>query len=157
MTIKTTLLKVVTSIIDVFTFLFAVIFVLGLYSSISEHTVFFLQILTDIGLFSACLLIFGISFYLFRIYKLIDQHNFFSQIALHFVRTVRYLFIAISVALLLILPFIVYGVREAGAPGLLIIALAVVFLPTAIAAFISVMEKILINSINFKDENELTI
>ena len=70
---------------------------------------------------------------------------------------VRYLFIACSVVLLAILPIAYQAADIDDAPGLIIVALGFIFVPSAIAAFISVMEKILINSIQFKQENELTI
>lgn len=76
---------------------------------------------------------------------------------MHFVRVVRYLFITASITLMGTLPFVYYNADKGDAPGLIFIALAFVLVPLAIAAFISVMEKILINSIKFKQENELTI
>jgi Protein of unknown function (DUF3036). len=157
MKIKTTLLKLVTAGIDAFLLLFAFMLTMGLTSSVHEHSLFFLQITTSIALYATCLVVFVISFYLFRIFHLIDQRNFFTQTALHFVRVVRYLFITASITLMGILPFVYYNADKGDAPGLIFIALAFVLVPLAIAAFISVMEKILINSIKFKQENELTI
>lgn len=157
MKIKTTLLKLVTLGIDAFTLLFGFMLTMGLTSSIREHSIFFLQITTSIALYLTCLLVLTISYFLFQIFHLIDTHNFFTTTALHLVKIVRYLFITTSVALAGILPFVYYSADHADAPGVIFIALAFVLVPLAIAAFISVMEKILINSIQFKQENELTI
>ncbi|CAJ1190318.1 hypothetical protein CPR19088_GLDEOEPO_02083 [Companilactobacillus paralimentarius] len=157
MKIKTTLLKLVTAGIDAFVLLFSLMLILGLYTSLRDHSVVPFQITTIIALIATCLVVFVISFFLFKIFHLIDQHNFFTQQALHFVRTVRYLFITASITLAGILPFVYYSAKHGDAPGVMFIAFAFVLVPLAIAAFISVMEKILINSIKFKQENELTI
>ncbi|MFC6176490.1 DUF2975 domain-containing protein [Companilactobacillus huachuanensis] len=157
MQIKTTLLKIVTAGIDAFLLLFCFMLTLGLFSSIQSHSMVHFQLLTIISLYVTCLVVFVISFYLFRIFRLIDKHDFFTKKALHFVRIVRYLFTAASVTLAGILPFIVITAHQGGAPGIILLALAFVLFPLAISAFVSVMEKILINSIKFKQENELTI
>lgn len=157
MKIKTTLLKLVTAGIDAFVLLFSFMLMIGLTSSVRDHSIFFLQITTSIALYATCLVILVISYYLFRIFHLIDNHTFFTQQALHFVKTVRYLFITASVTLAGILPFVYYSAKHSDSPGVMFIAFAFVLVPLAIAAFISVMEKILINSIKFKQENELTI
>lgn len=157
MKIKTTLLKLVTAGIDAFVLLFSFMLMIGLTSSVRDHSIFFLQITTSIALYATCLVILVISYYLFRIFHLIDNHTFFTQQALHFVKTVRYLFITASVTLAGILPFVYYSAKHSDSPGVMFIAFAFVLVPIAIAAFISVMEKILINSIKFKQENELTI
>lgn len=86
-----------------------------------------------------------------------DKHDFFSDISLHFVKMVHYLFILLFIVLLGILPFIYYSADHSDSPGVMLIALAFIFVPLAIAAFISVMEKILGNAIQFKKENDLTI
>ncbi|KRK78326.1 hypothetical protein FC67_GL000895 [Companilactobacillus alimentarius DSM 20249] len=70
---------------------------------------------------------------------------------------IRYLFIAVFVVLLGIMPFVYYLADQGDAPGLILIVGAVIFLPLAIAAFVSAMEQILVNSIKMKDENDLTI
>lgn len=157
MPIKTTLLKVVTSCIDTFVLLFSFMLTMGLITSAHEGSIFFLQITTSIALYLTCILVLFISLYLFKIFNLIDHHHFFTHKALHFVRVVRYLFIFTSVALAGVLPFVYYSADHSDSPGVLVIASAFILVPLAIAAFISVMEKILINSIQFKQENELTI
>lgn len=157
MKIKTTLLKIVTLIIDAFVAFFAFTLTMDLISSIRDHSIFGLQISTIISLYLAVLVILGISFCFFKIFRLIDTHKFFTTTALKLVKTIRYLFITGTVVLMGILPFVYYTADQADAPGIIIIALGIIFIPLAIAAFISVMEKILINSIQFKQENELTI
>lgn len=157
MKIKTVLLKLVTAIIDLFVLFFGFTLTMGTISSIKEGSIFGLQILTASSLFLGCLIILGISYYLFRIFLLIDQRTFFSKIALHAVKMIRYLFIAEFVILLGIMPFVYYTADHGDAPGLIIIVGAVVFLPLAIATFVYTMEQILDNSIKMKDENDLTI
>lgn len=157
MNIRTTPLKLVTIMIDFFVIFFGFALTMGLTSSAKNQSLFTLQITTSISLYLACTLIFAISFYLFRIFHLIDIHNFFSDSALIFVKTVRYLFIALFIVLLGIMPFVYYTADHGDAPGLIFIVMGIVFIPLAIAVFISAMEKILNNSINLKKENELTI
>lgn len=157
MKIKTTLLKVVTLLLDCFTVLFGFMLIVGIITSIHDGSIFTLQITTSIALYLACLVVLGISYYFYRIFNLMDTHKFFSELSLHFVKTVRYLFITLFIVLLGTLPFIYYSADHSDSPGVLLIALAVIFVPLAIAAFVSVMEKVLINSIQFKKENDLTI
>ena len=157
MKIKTTLLKVVTALIDCFTILFGFMLTVGIISSIHEQTIFTLQITTSISLYLACVVVLAISYCFYRIFNLMDRHDFFSELSLHFVKSVRYLFIILFIVLLGTLPFIYYSADHSDSPGVLLIAVAVIFVPLAIAAFVSVMEKVLINSIQFKKENDLTI
>lgn len=157
MNIKTTMLKIVTIIIDLFILLFGFMLTMGLTSSIRENSFVPFQLLTIITLYLSCAIVLGISFYLFRIFNLIDIHTFFSQKALTSVRKIRYLFIIEFLILLGNLPFIYYQADHGDAPGLIFVALAFNFIPLALTAFISAMEKILINSIKFKQENDLTI
>ncbi|MQS75407.1 DUF2975 domain-containing protein [Companilactobacillus halodurans] len=157
MQIKTTLLKLVTLIIDGFTLLFAFMLMMGLINSFQTHSLFKLQIMTSVFLYIACLIILFISHYLYRIFHLIDIHDFFSPKALRFVKNVRYLFTLLFLAIMGIMPFVYHSADLGDAPGLIVITLAIAFIPLAIAAFISAMEKILINSSKFKQENELTI
>lgn len=157
MKIKTILLKLVTGIIDLFVLFFGFILTMGIISSTKDGTIFGLQILTASSLFIGCLLILWISYYLFRIFFLIDRRNFFSRMALHAVRMIHYLFIVNFVILLGIMPFAYYSAERGDAPGLFVIVGAIVFFPLAIATFVYTMEQILVNSIKMKDENDLTI
>jgi len=157
MKIKTTLLKVVTFLFDCFTILFGFMLTIGIITSIQDGSIFTLQIITSIALYLACLIVLSISYYFYRIFNLMDSHNFFSELSLHFVKSVRYLFIILFIALLGTLPLIYYSADHSDSPGVMLIALAIIFVPLAIAAFVSVMEKVLINSIQFKKENDLTI
>lgn len=157
MKIKTTLLKIVTLIIDAFVLFFIVMLSMSMLNAIQDHPFDLFPTIAGSTFLIVGLLVLVISYYFFRIFKLIDNHNFFTQQALHFVKMVRYLFIACSIVLLAILPIAYQAADIDDAPGLIIVALGFIFFPSAIAAFISVMEKILINSIQFKQENELTI
>lgn len=157
MKIKTTLLKLVTAVIDLIFLMFGFILLTLLFLSIRRHTIFGLQLMMILSFLIGCLLILVISYYLYKIFFLIDKHNFFSITALHSVRMIRYLFIAVFVVLLGIMPFVYYLADQGDAPGLILIVGAVIFLPLAIAAFVSAMEQILVNSIKMKDENDLTI
>lgn len=163
MTIKTTLLKWVTFFLDLFILFFSIIIGSGLVElghrvatkgwTITDK----LQLLMAIGIGLACLLIFGITYYLYRIFYMIDHHTFFTRPAVYLVRTMRYLFMLTSGVLLTILPFFYHMAKAASAPGVLIIVLGVIAIPIAIAAFIAVMEKILSQAITLQAENALTI
>lgn len=157
MKIKTIFLKVVTAILDFFTLFFVYALGWGAYSSIVDKSIFDLQMISTGFLFLAALLVFVISYYLFKIFYLMDKQRFFTQTSLRAVKMIRNLFIAEFFVLLGIMPFVYYSADRGDAPGLIIIIGAVVFLPLAISAFISAMQQILIKAINMKDENDLTI
>lgn len=157
MKIKTTFLKIVTAILDIFLLFFVYALAWGTYSSIVDHSVVHLQLLSVGFLFAAALVAFGISYYLFRIFFLMDRQQFFTKSSLHSVKMIRNLFVILFFALSGIMPYIYYSADRGDAPGMIIIVGAVVFVPLAIAAFVSAMEQILIKAINMKDENDLTI
>lgn len=157
MKIKTTLLKLVTAILDLFIAFFVYALCWGTISSIVEDSVFSLQLMSSIFLFIGALIAFGISFYLFKIFRLMDRQQFFTQVSLHAVKMIRNLFVVEFFALLGIMPFVYYSADQGDSPGMIIIVGAIVFLPLAISAFISAMEQILIKAINMKTENDLTI
>ncbi|WP_164507115.1 DUF2975 domain-containing protein [Companilactobacillus furfuricola] len=157
MKINTTFLKIVTAILDLFVLFFVFILGWGVISSIIKGSVFKLQLITAGFLFIGALIVFVISYYLFKVFHLMDKQQFFTQTSLHAVKMIRNLFIGEFVDLLGIMPFVYYLADDGDAPGIIIIVGAVVFLPLAISAFISAMQQILIKAINMKAENDLTI
>ncbi|WP_334352273.1 DUF2975 domain-containing protein [Companilactobacillus sp. HBUAS56257] len=157
MKIKTTFLKIVTAILDLFVLFFVYALGWGTYTSIVDHSVLHLQLISAGFLFASALVAFGISYYLFKIFFLMDKQQFFTKMSLHSVKMIRNLFVVEFFVLSGIMPYIYYSADRGDAPGMIIIVGSVVFLPLALAAFVSAMEQILIKAINMKDENDLTI
>ncbi|WP_334332291.1 DUF2975 domain-containing protein [Companilactobacillus sp. HBUAS59544] len=122
-----------------------------------DHSVLHLQLISAVFLFASALVAFGISYYLFKIFFLMDKQQFFTKMSLHSVKMIRNLFVVEFFVLSGIMPYIYYSADRGDAPGMIIIVGSVVFLPLALAAFVSAMEQILIKAINMKDENDLTI
>lgn len=163
MHIRTTILKIVTGLLDLFILFFSVIVGSGLAELSHEagtkglNLTDQLQLVMGIGLALACVTIWGITYYLYRIFHMLDQHTFFTKPAVRLVRHMRYLFMLTTFVLLAVLPFFYHMADRADAPGVLVIVCGVIAIPLAIAAFIAAMEKILSQAIALQAENALTI
>ena len=148
MKINTFWLKTITIIADLFVSLFSLMLLLEILSSLQNKSSFNLVTMTSIPVFIATIIILIISFYLFQLYKLLSTNNFFTEKALSYVRKIRYSLISCTILFLAIIPLAYSAAKIDNTPGIIILALILIFIPLAIAAFVSVMEKILLNAIN---------
>ncbi|HRH26116.1 MAG TPA: DUF2975 domain-containing protein [Candidatus Paceibacterota bacterium] len=87
----------------------------------------------------------------------IGRNSAFSDLAVTALRKIKYCAIAISVLFVVGMPLIFRAADVDDAPGVVVIALIIIFASWVIATFAGVLQKLLQNVIAIKSENELTV
>ncbi|MCG6795934.1 DUF2975 domain-containing protein [Geobacillus sp. YHL] len=93
----------------------------------------------------------------FRLLVYIDRNDAFSEASVKALRTIKRCAVAISVLHLLALPLFYLYAEKDDAPGVIFVGLIVPFASLVIAVFAAVLQKLLQQAIEIKQENELTI
>lgn len=99
-------------------------------------------------------------FALYEILKLlnyIDKSKAFSELSVKALKNIKYCAMTISILYVAILPFLFIIADLDDAPGIIIIGLVIVFASSVIATFVAVLEKLLKEAIDIKEDNDLTI
>lgn len=104
----------------------------------------------------------GIPFYiaLYESWKLltyIDKNKSFSELSVKSLKHIKYCAAVISGLYVLGMPYIFHAADLDDAPGVVLIALIIIFASLVIATFAAVLQKLLQNVIDIKSENELTV
>lgn len=130
---------------------------MGLLFSINERSVFPQQILASISLYLSAIASLLIIYYMYRMLGLVDSNTAFSAMSLVYVYTIFRLALIEFIVLTGTLPFAYFIADNDDAPGVMIIGLGMLFIPLAVATFVSIIEKLLKNAIELKLDSELTI
>jgi len=93
----------------------------------------------------------------YRLLIYIDKNKAFSNIAVNLLKYIKYCAITISVLYVAMMPFVFMVADKDDAPGLVIIGMVFIFASMVIAVFAAVLQKLLKEAINIKEENELTV
>lgn len=157
MKIKTTFLKSILMGFAAFVLFLCFLLTMGLGFSINEQSIFTEQIIASLSLYLSALVSLAILYYMYRILQLIDKNDAFSNQSLKYVNVIFRLTIMEFVVLLGLLPFFFYVADNDDAPGFMIISFGILMIPLAVATLISILEKLLANAIQLKNDNELTI
>jgi hypothetical protein len=87
----------------------------------------------------------------------IDKNSAFSALSVAAIRKIKYCAFMISVFYALLMPLILYVAEKDDAPGVVAIALVIIFATLVTGVFAAVLEKLLQNAIDIKSENDLTV
>lgn len=87
----------------------------------------------------------------------IDKNKAFSDHSLRALRNIKYSAIVISGIFALGMPYIFYAADRDDAPGIVLLALVILFASIVIATFGALLEKLIQNGLDIKFENDLTI
>ncbi|MED4924014.1 DUF2975 domain-containing protein [Anoxybacillus geothermalis] len=93
----------------------------------------------------------------FRLLVYIDRNDAFSEASVKALKTIKHCAVAISGLHLLVLPLFYLFAEKDDAPGVIFVGLIVLFASLVIAVFAAVLQKLLQQAIEIKQENELTI
>lgn len=93
----------------------------------------------------------------FKLLNFIDLNNAFSELSVIALKNIKHYAAAISGLYVLSMPlfFIVGEVDDA--PGVILVGMVFVFAPLVISVFAAVLQKLLQNAIEIKQDNDLTI
>lgn len=93
----------------------------------------------------------------FKLLIYIDRNTAFSETSIRALKNIKYCGIAISLLYVMTMPVFYYVAETDDAPGVIIMGMFIVFAPFVIATFAGVLQKLLKNAIDIKEENELTV
>ncbi|HRN86016.1 MAG TPA: DUF2975 domain-containing protein [Candidatus Dojkabacteria bacterium] len=93
----------------------------------------------------------------FKLLTFIDRNKAFSKLAISSLNRIKLSSLTISAIFTIHLPFIFKIADMDDAPGLMLIALIIIFATFVVAIFAAVLQKLLQNAIDIKSENELTV
>lgn len=94
---------------------------------------------------------------LHRILNTIEQHQVFAPQTLRYVSSIRNAVLIASFASLLSLPFFYRITQLEDAPGLLLLGIAFIFIPFALAILMQIVEDLFKSAIALQTENDLTV
>jgi hypothetical protein len=89
--------------------------------------------------------------------RYIDKNNAFSELSVRALKKIKYCALAISGLYAVGLHYIFYVADLDDAPGVVAIALVIIFASGVIAIFAALLAKLLQNAIAIKSENDLTV
>ncbi|MYL49905.1 DUF2975 domain-containing protein [Halobacillus litoralis] len=117
---------------------------------IIEPVVFIYMYLTAIPFYFAL-------YQAFKLLNYIDSNEAFSDLSVKALRVIKFCAITISVLYVVLMP-VIYTVAELDdAPGLIVIAMVIIFASAVIAVFAAVLQRLLQEAITIKSENDLTV
>lgn len=92
-----------------------------------------------------------------KILSYIESKRAFSLSSIHAFRAIKYCALTISGLFAAGMPYIFYVANMDDAPGVVAIALVIIFSSLVICAFASVMQKLVQYAVEIKSENDLTV
>ncbi len=110
-----------------------------------------------IGMYASTIPFFIALYQAFRILTYIDIKEAFSELSVNALQRIKFCAMTISALYVLMLPFVFLLAELDDAPGLILFGSVPVFASMVIAVFAAVLQKLLKNAIEIKNDNELTI
>jgi hypothetical protein len=87
----------------------------------------------------------------------IDHNKAFSDLSVRSLRKIKHLAVAVSICMYAAFPFMFQIAQADDAPGLVLIWGAIASVPIVIAVFAALLQKLLKNAIDIKNENDLVV
>lgn len=109
------------------------------------------------ALYTSALLFYWLVFEAFKILSLVERNLAFSGKCLTAVRNIKLAAGGIGIAYIALLPQFFVVANEEDAPGMVLIGVAVMMLPFIISTFVAVLQHLLQNAIELKQENDFTV
>jgi hypothetical protein len=93
----------------------------------------------------------------FNLLTFIDKHQAFSELSVNALRKIKNCAITISGLYVVALPFVLTLAQADDAPGLAVVGMIPIFASMVIAVFAAVLQKLLKEAIDIKEENDLIV
>jgi hypothetical protein len=120
-----------------------------------NHTYVFYCIL--LAMYTAAIPFFAALHQTLKLLGYIDKDKAFSDLSVRALRTIKMCAVAISAVYAAAMPFFYIWADNDDAPGLVIIGLALIMAPFAVAVFAAVLQRLLQEAMRIKSENDLTV
>jgi Protein of unknown function (DUF2975) len=108
-----------------------------------------------IGIYMTDIPFFYASYQGLKLLSFIDKNNAFSGLSVKSLRYIKYC--AFTISALYVVGIIILISQDAGNPGILLLGLVITFASIVIAVFAAVLQKLIKNAIDIKEENDLTV
>jgi hypothetical protein len=92
-----------------------------------------------------------------KLLNLIDKNKAFSTDSIKTLKYIKYSAFLISGLYALGMPYIYYAAQLDDAPGVVLIGLVIVFASFVVGTFAAVLQKLIQNAVDIKEENDLTV
>ncbi len=93
----------------------------------------------------------------FKLLNYIDKNKAFSELSVKALKNIKNCATTISILYVLSMPLFYIVGEVDDAPGVILIGMIFIFAPMVIAVFAAVLQKLLKNAIDIKNDNDLTI
>lgn len=117
----------------------------------------YLKYLVLIGLCVPILPFFFALYQAFSLLCLIDKNKAFSDLAVIALRNIKICAFSISLIFLVDIPLFYLFAQRDDSPGVILLGMGIIFASMVISVFAAVLQKLLKNAIDIKEENDLTI
>ncbi|MDF2587642.1 MAG: putative rane protein [Anaerocolumna sp.] len=157
MKLETLFLKIAVVIIGIPVF---VLCILGLFRIISdavnpEYASLLYPIL--VGMYASTIPFFFALIQTLRLLTCIDKNKAFSDLSVKALKNIKYCAFTISIVYVVEMPFFYLLAEKDDTPGIILIGMGFVFASFVVAVFAAVLQKLLNNAIEIKEENDLTV
>lgn len=110
-----------------------------------------------LGLYIPAIPFFIALFQAYKLLNLIAKNKAFSEKSVNILKSIKFCAVAISGLFFAGMPFIFYVADLDDAPGVVLIGLIIIFASFVIATFAAVLQKLIQNAVDIKEENDLTV
>lgn len=117
----------------------------------------YLKHLFLIGMYATAIVFFFALYQTLKLLTYIDKNKAFSELSVNALNKIKYCAITIGILYVAELPIIYLIADTDDAPGVMLIGLVITFGCMVIAVFAAVLQKLLKNAIDIKNDNDLTI
>ncbi|MFC5446639.1 DUF2975 domain-containing protein [Paenibacillus aestuarii] len=117
----------------------------------------YVQLLVDIDLYATAIPFFWALYQAFKLLSYIDKNKAFSELSVQALKVIKYCAIIFSGLYVIGLPLLYLIAEKDDAPGIIVIALILIFAAMVIAVFAAVLQRLLQEAIDIKSENDLTV
>jgi hypothetical protein len=121
----------------------------------TDHAGYYRPIL--IGMYLPAVPFFLALYESWKLLRYIDANTAFSDSSVTSLKNIKYCGLSISALYTLGMPYIFYAADRDDAPGVVGIALVIIFASFVIAVFAGLLQKLLRSAIDIKRENDLTV
>ena len=117
----------------------------------------YLKWLVLIDMYAAAIPFYFALYQAFKLLSYIDHNQAFSKLSVRALKNINYCALTISALYLLGMPLYYLMQQKVDPPGITVIALVIIFSSVVIAVFASVLQRLLQDAIQTKEENDLTV
>lgn len=117
----------------------------------------FMKYFILIDLYVAAIPFYFALFQAFKLLSYIDKNKAFSELSVNALKNIKFSALAISILYVLGMPLFYLIAEKDDAPGIIVIGMILIFASMVIAVFAAVLQRLLKEAIDIKEENDLIV